>query len=138
MQGDIRALRSKRRQALERDRAIRALAEELGRTRTELYDAREARERERVAVERVQTLAPIRAQLVRIAVLRREGGARAALETLPSDPVAHLRALEARVAEFADRTSEIDRDLQQPEACVAIYDERARSLLERSEERFRS
>jgi len=134
LQDQMRALRSQGRQALERDRDIRALAEELERTRTELYAAREARERERVAVERVQTLAPVRAQLVRIATLREEGGARAALESLPSDPVAHLRALEARVAELADRTAEIDRDLQEPEAGVAMYDERARSLLECSEE----
>jgi uncharacterized protein YhaN len=134
LQEHMRTLRSQRRQAIERDRDMRALAEELERTSTELYEAREARERERVAVERVQTLTPIRRQLVRIAALREEGGARGVLESLPSDPGAHLRALEARVAELADRTSEIDRDLQEPEAGVASYDERARSLLERFDE----
>ena len=134
LQDHIRTLRSQRRQALERDREIRSLAEELERTRTELYDARESRERERVAVERVQTLTPIRAQLLRIATLREEGGPREALQSLPSDPSAHVRALEARVRELAERTSETDRDLQEPEAAVVSYDERALSLLERSEE----
>ena len=134
VQDHIRTLRSQRRQALERDREIRALAEELERTRTELYDAREARERERVAVERVQTLTPVRAQLLRIATLREEGGPREALQSQPSDPSAHLSALEARVRELAERTSETDRDLQEPEAAVASYDERARALLDRSEE----
>ncbi len=134
LQDHIRTLRSQRRQALERDREIRSLAEELERTHTELYDARETRERERVVLERVQTLTPIRAQLLRIATLREEGGPREILRSLPADPGAHVRALEARVRELVERTSEADTDLQEPEAAVASYDERARSLLERSEE----
>ena len=134
LQDDVRTLRSKRRQALEQDRVIRGLAEQLEQTRTELYDAREARERERVAVERVQTLTPIRAQLQRIVTLREEGGAREELRPLPSDPREHLTALQSQLRELEKRTSETEVDLTEPQAAVASYDERARSLVERSEE----
>ena len=134
LQDDVRTLRAQRRQALDRDREIRGLAEEFERTQTELYDAREERERDRVAVERVQTLTPIRAQIRRIAALREEGGPREDLWSLPSDPSAHLTTLETQVRELEKRTSEIEDDLNEPQAAAAGYDERARSLLARSEE----
>jgi uncharacterized protein YhaN len=134
LQEQIRTLRKGRRQALDRDKEIRALVQELELNRSELQDEREARERERVTVERVQTLAPIRAQLRRIAALREEGGPRETLRSLPSDPRAHLQRLESQVRDLAQRMSETERDLREPEEAVAGYDEQARSLIEHSEQ----
>ena len=65
-QDTIRTLRSRRREALHRDRDIRALVEEREKVQLRLSEVRSERQGDRAAVERIQELLPLRRQLDRI------------------------------------------------------------------------
>jgi uncharacterized protein YhaN len=134
IQEEIRALRTRRRAALERDGAIRQLDHERSRARSALQAAREERELERLVVERMQALLPIRAQLRRIAALREEGGPLDGLAGLPEDPAGTMAALDTRLQESTRRLRDLDVELEECEAAVAGFDERAGDMLARRAE----
>ncbi len=132
-QAEIRALRPRRSGALERDRTIRTLVEEREGHQRRLAEMRAERERDRVAVERVQELLPVKQQLDRVAALRTEGGLRDELSGLPSDPQARLDELESESERVRGRLASLDRDLDEPVATLARFDDDVRKLLDHRE-----
>jgi len=134
LQAEIRALRARRGAALERDREIRRLVEERDNVEVRLREVRAERQEHRLVLDRVQTLIPVRRQLVRIDALRVEGGDRAPLDALPPDPAADLGALRADVARLQEHLSLLDVELRDPQAALAAFGHEARVLLERSDE----
>lgn len=131
---DIRALRSRRLDALERDRTIRALVEEREDVRHRLRELREQRERDQIVLRRAQELLPVRRQLERIRALRDEGGAVEDLANLPTDPAEALRGLADDGARLARDLKELEAGEAEPRAVVARFDESARRILEHRDE----
>ncbi len=127
-------LRRRRTAAQDRDQRVRALVQEREEVQARLDDARAERHRDRAAVERVQTLLPLRRQLDRIASLRVEGGDRGLLDGLPSDPLARLAALEADRDTARGRRETLEADLAETASVASQLDDRARKLLERRDD----
>ena len=95
LQGDIRALRSRRIAAHDRDVRLRAIGREREALEERFTEVRAERHRLRDLVDRLQTLLPLERQLDRIGALRAEGGDRSVLQGLPENPPDRLAALEA-------------------------------------------
>jgi uncharacterized protein YhaN len=134
LQAEGRVLRGRRAAAFERDTRVRALVEEAEQVHARLREAREQRQRDRLSLERAQTLLPVRQQLDRIASLRRQGEGRGALSGLPADPPARLAELEAERARACHRRQALDRELGERETEMAAFDDAARKLLSRRED----
>ena len=134
LQDEIRALRARRKEALERDRWLRALVEEREITGTRLQELREERQRNRVALERIQSLLPVRSQLIRIATLREEGGATDDLDGLPGSPQARFEELGGKLEELRQRVEQIERETAEPEAAISLFDVEAARTLDRRDE----
>jgi uncharacterized protein YhaN len=134
VQAAARELRQRRVAALERDERVRSLVEERESVQAELDATRDARRRERAALERVQTLLPLKQQLDRVAALRAEGGDRALLDGLPSDPPSRRAALERDREAACARRDALDADVSDAEAALARFDEPARALLARRDD----
>lgn len=130
VQGEIRESRSRRNQALERDREIRELVEARENVRIRLRETREDRQRDRLALEQAQELIPIRRQLERVDALRAEGGPRSDLESLPEDPAGQLRTVTERVEELRGRLVETDAALSRKKEEIAAFTGDARTLVE--------
>jgi uncharacterized protein YhaN len=94
-----------------------------------LEEAREQRQRDRLTLERDQSLQPVGKALSRIAALREQGQDRAVLRGLPADPPQRLSELEAERARLEQRASALDAELLQRRAHVAAFDDRARMLV---------
>ena len=134
LQGAVRALRARRTAALERDRQIRALTEEREGARARAEALREERQRERLAVDRVQSLLPVHRQLQRIAALRSEGGPRHELKGLPADAPLRFTELEGKCAELRARAEAVVRELAEPLATADRFDDGMKRLLARRDE----
>ena len=134
VQEEIRALRTRQLGALERDREIRVLVEEREKVQLRLRELRADRQQDRVAVERVQSLLPLRRQMARIASLREKGGARDELRRLPVDPGAELSEVGGSQKRLSLRLASLERELRDAEAIVARFDNGVRGLLEKGEE----
>ncbi|MDX1647124.1 MAG: AAA family ATPase, partial [Longimicrobiales bacterium] len=130
LQEDVRELRSRRKEAMARDRRIRELVEERENVRLRLTDVREDRHRDKLAIEHVQELLPLKRQLERIAELRRVGGARAPLDDLPPDPASEREALLRRRDALSSEQAAVVEELRAPEAAVARFDDERRRILE--------
>jgi uncharacterized protein YhaN len=129
VQDEVRELRTRRAAALERDRKIRAMAEEREDARARLHDMRAERERDRVAVEHTQELLPLKRRLDRVEALRGEGGPRDELTSLPADPRGRVSDLESELHRLRGRLASIDQELTGTEAVLARFDDEARTLL---------
>lgn len=129
LQEQIRGLRSRRREAVDRDRRIRELVAERENVRLRLADARQDRLRDKLAVEQVQDLLPVKRQLERIEELRREGGSREALNGLPVELASHREELATRRDRLAADLRGLDADVKEPESIIARFDDAARALL---------
>ncbi len=134
LQDEIRALRVRRKEALERDRWLRSLVEEREITGTSLQERREDRQRDRVALERIQSLMPVRSQLIRIASLRDEGGAKEDLEGIPRSPRARFEELGAKLETLRERVGQIERETAEPEEAISRFDAEAARTLDRRDE----
>jgi uncharacterized protein YhaN len=132
IQQAVLGLRERRRSSGDRDRTLRHMVAELERVRAELQEARQDRNVARLAVERVQSLIPIRSQLLRIAGLRDDAGPSEALAELPGDPLAELEARRRRVRDVATRLRDVGTERAEPEAALAALDADVRRILERS------
>ena len=119
IQGEIRDLRERRRSALERDRHMRSLVADLEASRARFEHLRECRQRDRIVVERVQSLVPLRARLRRIADLQAEGGPPDLLADLPADPRKRLRELAELEARLQARLESIVLERAEPETTLA-------------------
>jgi uncharacterized protein YhaN len=133
LQRTILSLRSRRIEALERDRRLRAVVTEAETTRASLHEARQARQLARLAVERVQALIPIRAQLERIDALREDAGPLEPLQGMPADPPKELVVLRDRTDRLERRRSELRAERADPEAALAAFGIAERGLLQRGE-----
>ena len=134
---EARTLRARLNAARERDERVRALVAERETVQADLETARTTRHRDRAAVETAQTLLPLKQQLDRLAALRAQGGDRALLEGLPSEPAAKHESLTTERDTARARLAHIDAELVEHEAVAAAFDERARALLERRDETAR-
>ncbi|MDE2794753.1 MAG: AAA family ATPase [Gemmatimonadota bacterium] len=107
LQGELRELNDRLRDAIERDRMLREKVAELAAAEAKLRALREERVRDRnrrgVMEDRLNRLLPVRRALKRIEELRSRAGQVEELVGLPSDPVAKLEELRraARSAEEA-------------------------------------
>ncbi len=134
LQAEIRTLRSRRTAAQDRDQKVRSLVQERDEVQVRLDVARVERHRGRAAVERVQTLLPVKHQLERIASLRAEGGERKLLDGLPSDPLARLSGLETDLEAARSRRDAFTAELAECAAALAQFDQLARTMLEHGED----
>jgi uncharacterized protein YhaN len=134
LQDDIRALRARRSEALERDQQIRALVEEGENLQVRLSEVRAERQRDRVAVERVQELLPLKRQFDRIATLRIEGGAQEELVGLPEDPKARIEVLETEANQLGRQLAALDRALGAPRHALESFGEADEAFLLRGDE----
>lgn len=134
LEDEARTLRAQRREAAERDRSLRALVAEVEGVRRQLQETREARQAARLAVDRIQALRPVRAQLQRIEALRDAAGPPAALEGLPTDPAAALDAHRSGVVGLRRRLEELAVERAEPAAAVGALGETDGRILARSEE----
>lgn len=130
LRDDIRAIRARRNEAVARDREIRARTEDLESMGLRLQDVRRDLKRDRIVVERIQDLLPLKRQLDRVASLRLEGGARGDLAGLPDDLTSQLNAREEEVGRLRERMTAIDHDLSAPARTVEAYGEPDRLFVE--------
>ncbi len=124
-----RDLRARRSAAQERDARIRLLVDERERLLESLRVAREQRQRDRLALERAQSLLPLRQRLERIEALRRQGGDRSALRDLPADPSGRLNELEEERARLLKRVGALDAALAERRGDLEAFGGRERALL---------
>ena len=129
LRDEMRALRSRRTEAMARDRDIRALTEDRKSVALRLDDVRRDLKRDRIVVERVQDLLPLKRQLDRVVALRLEGGSRAELDGLPDDLTVRLDAIDNEVTRLEGRLVAIDDDLAEPKRTVAAFDGSAQTIL---------
>lgn len=129
IQEEIRSLRARRKEALERDRGIRALVEEREAVESRLREVRAGRQRDKLVVEQMQELLPVKRQLDLIDELRTRGGSRGELAGLPEDPQAELERLEADAARLDESLAKLDRAMATPAAVIERFGEEPRSLL---------
>jgi uncharacterized protein YhaN len=134
IQEEVLSLRDRRRQALERDLELRSMVSELESTRSRLQEARVQRHQERLVIERVQALTPVRAQLRRIEALMEDAGPADELEGLPADPVAALAEASARVAALEERLREAEAEMAEPRAAMAAFGVAEKHILEHADE----
>jgi len=134
IQDEIRALRVRRMEALERDRIVRERVEESAAVRHTLRELRTERTRADLVLERMQDLLPVKQRLDRIAALRASGGPRGELADLPADLADVLNRFEADRRRLAQQITEIEDDRQTPAERVRRYDDDARAIQERREE----
>jgi len=133
VQDEIRALRARRHETLERDLEIRAKVEERESVLVQLGETRSERQQYKIVLERVQELMPVKRQLDRIDALRTEGGERAELADLPEDPRGTLERLDTDQSRLQRELHTIEEDVAAPAAVLAEYDDEARSLLAHEE-----
>jgi uncharacterized protein YhaN len=133
VQGEIRTLRSRRHDALERDTRMRALVDERDNVLVQLAEERKERQRHKIDLERIQELLPVKRQLDRIAALRADGGDRAELRGMPADPRAVLETMDAEALRLEHRRSTLEEDARAPATVLAQFDSGLRALLEHEE-----
>jgi uncharacterized protein YhaN len=130
LQDRIRTLRTRRREAAERDRRLREVVTEGGALRARLTEAREERQRAQLAVDRVQALLPVRRQLQRIAALREAAGDPDALRDLPPDPARALTKHRAHLKELEARRDELASARVQPQSALDAFGQDEQRLAE--------
>jgi len=128
IQDEIRALRGRRMEALERDRIVRQRVEESEAVRHTLRELRTERSRDELVLGRIQELLPIKRRLDRIASLRASGGPRDELEELPADLADALKRLATERRQLTQQIAEVDDDRQAPEERIVAYGGDARAL----------
>ncbi|MEE8558262.1 MAG: AAA family ATPase, partial [Myxococcota bacterium] len=110
LQERIRGARAARGEALEADRLLRDSMQELERTNETLEAARIEREQQRLLIERITRLLPIRERLDQAARLEAEAGPPGALDGLPADPPAERTRLFAEVSALQKRLQTTQAD----------------------------
>ncbi len=134
LQSEIRALRIRRMEALERDRVVRERVEESAAVRHTLRELRTERTRDDLVLERIQDLLPVKQRLDRIAALRASGGPRGELTDLPADLADVLKRFETERRQLVQQITEVEDDRQTPAERVRHYDDDARAIQDGREE----
>ena len=128
---ELGALRRRRREARDADAAARETARHLEESRRRLREAREERQRERMALERIRALGPVRLRLRRIRELEEEAGPTDELDGLPAEPGGELRALASREAALEGRSRELAIEMEAARTARDALGEEERTVLER-------
>lgn len=134
IQEEILGLRGKRREAMDRDGQLRSMVAELEAARSRLQEARLERHQERLAIDRVQALVPLRGQLRRIDALVEDAAPEDLLDGLPADPAAAFAETSARVGQLEERLLEVTTESDEPRANVAAFGPEASRILERADQ----
>jgi uncharacterized protein YhaN len=134
LQEEIGKLRVRRRDAADRDRDVRHLVGDLESSRGRLTEAKEERERQRVALERVEILTPIRARLVRIDELRAAAGPIASVEGLPTSPEDEVASMDRELARLNEQLEALLADSPSLRDTDTPDDDKSRRVLSRAEE----
>ncbi len=113
---ELRAVRARRREAVQRDRDLRARVEELRRASMVLKARRERRDADQAVLDRAQLLLPVRAQLQRIAALRRDAGPEELLHGLPREPLVRWEEARSRVRALEEELREARTEREAPRA----------------------
>ncbi len=129
VQEEMRTLRSRRADAIKRDRQMRTLVEEGQNVELRLQDVRADLRRDKIVVDRVYELLPLKRQLDRVAALREDGGPRAELEGLPAEPQTRAIELERECRHLAAALQATEEDLAEPEGIIARFDDEASSIV---------
>ena len=129
LQEEMRNLRSRRADAVKRDRQMRTLVEEGQNVDLRLHDVRADLRRDKIVVDRVYELLPLKRQLDRVAALREDGGPRAELEGLPAEPQSRAVELEGECRRLSAALQATVEDLTEPEGIIARFDDEAKSIL---------
>lgn len=119
LRGRVSELRKRRNAAREADGVVRGKAAELVRVREALHGARREREKARHLREKIEKLAPVRRQLLRISELRAKAGSTAELEGLPPDPAGRLEELDAEREKVEARLRRLEEEEAGPRARAA-------------------
>ncbi len=134
LRDQARALRDRRRSAAEADRRLREMVAEAETVRARLRELRDERQRAKLAVERVQALVPLRAQLSRIESLREDGGPPDELVGFPGDPSQELTKLREQVESGRQRRDQILEERAHPATDIAAFGDAEHHLLDRGDE----
>jgi uncharacterized protein YhaN len=115
LRSQLRSFRAERREAVDRDREIRALDHRRG----EIADALDRLRDERTELDRrrarIERLRPLAGRLEQVRRLEGEVGNREELEGLPVDPAGALEELGQRVAETRERRDDLRRRVKEAE-----------------------
>ena len=126
----IRNARAARGEALEADRLLRKSMQELERTHETLEVARIEREQQRLLIERITQLLPIRERLDQAARLEAEAGPPGALDGLPTDPRAERISLLAEVATLRKRLEATEADAAVARGRVMAFSAEHRAIVQ--------
>ena len=121
---------TRRRQALDSDRFLRASMKELARNREELKKAKLLREQQRLLIERSTTLLPLRKLLDRAAELDVEAGSTKQLDGIPADPVGTHGRLVAEVSKLQNRLERTHEKAVAPREMAARFGSSEQGILE--------
>lgn len=134
LQEEIRELRERRTEAMERDVVARERARTVAALEVELEEVRQQRQELREREERLSMLVPLRRQLIRIDELRRTAGDTSDLEGIPADPVTRLADLQAEVEALRARARALEIAAEGPRRRIEAFGQVQSAVLERESE----
>ena len=126
----IRSARAARSEALQADHVLRESVRELDQASETLRAQRVEREQQRLLIERITQLLPVRERMDQAAKLEAEAGAPGALDDLPADPSAERQQLVAEVAALGDRIQRTQAEAEEPQARLEAFSSEHRAILE--------
>jgi DNA repair exonuclease SbcCD ATPase subunit len=126
----IRVARAARSEALQADHVVRESMRELEQASETLRAARVEREQQRLLIERITQLLPIRERMDQAAKLEAEAGPPGVLDDLPADPSAERQRLVAEVAALGDRIQRMQAEAEEPRARLEAFSSEHRAILD--------
>ena len=126
----IRGAKAARSEALQADHVLRESVRELEQASETLRAARVEREQQRLLIERITQLLPIRERMDQAAKLEAEAGPPGALDDLPADPSAERQRLVTEVATLEDRIQRTQAEAEEPQARLEAFSSEHRAILD--------
>jgi len=126
----IRGARAARSEALQADHVLRESVRELEKVSETLRATRVEREQQRLLIERITQLLPIRGRMDQAAKLEVEAGPPGALDDLPADPSAERQRLVTEVAALRDRIHRTQAEAREPQARLEAFSSDHRAILD--------
>ena len=117
----IRGARAARSEALDADRVLRESMRKLERAEEALRATRVERDQQRLLIERITQLLPIRERMDQAARLEVEAGPPGALDGLPADPAGERQRLVTEVATMRDRLKGTQAEAEEPQTRVEAF-----------------
>jgi len=126
----IRSARAARSEALQADHVLRESVREVEQASETLRAARVEREQQRLLIERITQLLPIRERMDQAAKLELEAGPPNALDDLPADPSAEHQRLVTEVATLEDRIQRTQAEMGEPHTRLEAFSSEHRAILD--------